>query len=96
MQKTDELTGLIPDQHDLDLDAQDTLSQFDVLDGLLYIVVDRVARVNHETVDELHGLGTLTSEFTRHDDLAALGARLHDEAEDTVAGSRNKEIDAFS
>lgn len=43
--------------------------------------------VNHEAVGELHGLGTGGTELARDDDLATLGARLHDEAQDTVAGT---------
>lgn len=35
---------------------------------------------------ELHGLGTGGPELSRDDNLATLGARLHDEAEDTIAG----------
>lgn len=79
------LTAWVIAQHNLDLDTQNTLSQLDVLDGTLNVVVDWVTRVNHQTVDELHGLGTLTTELTRDDDLAALGARLHHEAKHTVA-----------
>jgi hypothetical protein len=53
-------------------------SSVDKLDGGL-------TRVDHETVGELHRLGTGGPEFTRDNDLATLGARLHDESEDTVA-----------
>ena len=50
------------------------------------VVVAWVTRVDHQAVDELHGLGSLTSELAGDNDLAALSARLHDESEDTVAG----------
>jgi len=43
--------------------------------------------VDHEAVGELHALGTGGTELARDDDLTALGAALHDEAEDTVAGA---------
>jgi hypothetical protein len=43
--------------------------------------------VDHETVGELHRLGTSSTELARDDNLATLGAGLHDEAEDTVAGT---------
>jgi hypothetical protein len=39
----------------------------------------------------LHGLGSGSSQLTGDDDLATLGAGLHDESEDTVAGSSNGE-----
>ena len=35
---------------------------------------------------ELHGLGTGGPELSRNDNLATLGARLHDEPQDTIAG----------
>ena len=53
--------------------------------GDVDVVVGRVTRVDHEAVDELHRLGPLASKLAGDDDLAALGAGLHDEAEDTVA-----------
>jgi hypothetical protein len=43
--------------------------------------------VDHEAVGELHGLGTGGAELAGDDNLAALGARLHDEAQDTIAGT---------
>lgn len=59
--------------------------------GCVDVVIHRVSTVDHQTIHELHGLGTLTPEFARHDDLAALGTALHDEAEDTVAGPAGRE-----
>jgi hypothetical protein len=47
--------------------------------------------VDHEAVGELHGLGTGSTELARDDNLATLGARLHDEAEDTIAGTSDGE-----
>jgi hypothetical protein len=47
--------------------------------------------VDHEAVGELHGLGAGGAELAGDDDLAALGAALHDEAEDTVAGAADGE-----
>jgi hypothetical protein len=41
------------------------------------------------TYSELHGLGTGGTELSGHDNLATLGTRLHDETEDTVAGTTN-------
>ena len=68
------------------LDSKDTLTQKNVSACDIDVVVAWVTRVDHQAVDELHGLGSLTSELAGDNDLAALSARLHDESEDTVAG----------
>lgn len=68
-----------------------TLPEKDVTHGCVDVVIHGVPAVDHQAVHELHGLGALTSELARHDHLAALGAALHDEAEDTVAGSAGRE-----
>jgi hypothetical protein len=73
--------------HDLDLDTQDTLAEQDVAGGAVNEVAGGLTRVDHEAVGELHGLGTSSTELTRDNDLATLGTRLHDEAEDTIAGT---------
>ena len=75
--------------HDLDLDTQDTLAEQDVTGGRVDELLSGLTRVDHEAVGELHGLGTGSTELSGDDDLAALGARLHDEAQDTIAGTTN-------
>merc|ERR1719502_755160 len=40
---------------------------------------------------ELHGFGTLGAQLSRDNDLATLGAILHDEANDTIAGSADSQ-----
>lgn len=50
-------------------------------------VLSGLAGVDHEAIGELHGLGASSAELAGNDDLAALGAGLHDEAEDTIAGT---------
>jgi hypothetical protein len=45
--------------------------------------------VDHEAVGELHGLGTGGAQLSRDDDLATLSTGLHDEAENSIAGSAN-------
>lgn len=77
--------------HDLDLDTKDTLAEENVAGGLVDEVLGGLAGVDHEAVSELHGLGTGSTELARDDDLATLGAGLHDEAEDTVAGTADGE-----
>jgi len=54
--------------------------------GLVHKVDGGLARVHHEAVDKLHGLGALAADFARDNDFAAFGAGVHDEAEDAVAG----------
>lgn len=73
--------------HDLDLDTQDTLSKQYVTGGSVDEVLGGLTRVDHEPVGELHGLGTGGTELSGDDDLATLGARLHDESENTIAGT---------
>lgn len=57
-------------------------------DGVVDVLVGWLTGVDHETVDELHRLGSSSSQFTGDDNLATLGAGLHDESEDTVTGSK--------
>jgi hypothetical protein len=54
-------------------------------------VLGGLTRVNHEAVGELHGLGTGSTELTRDNNLTTLGTRLHDETENTIAGTSNGE-----
>lgn len=77
--------------HDLDLDTEDTLAEEDVTGGAVDELLGGLTGVDHEAVGELHGLGTGSTELSGDDDLAALGARLHDEAQDTVAGTTDGE-----
>ena len=44
---------------------------------------------NHETIAELHGLGTLGTKLARHNDLATLSSALHDISDNTVARTAN-------
>lgn len=73
--------------HDLDLDTEDTLAEEDVTGGAVDELLGGLTGVDHEAVGELHGLGTGGTELSGDDDLAALGAGLHDEAQDTIAGT---------
>ena len=74
-------------KHDLDLDTDDSLTELNVSDGLLDVVVDWVSRVNHESINELHGLSTLSTKLSRDDNLNSLSSRLHDETENSVAST---------
>ena len=70
------------------LDSKDTLSEENVSACDINVVVGWVSGVNHEAVDELHGLGSLSSQLAGNDNLATLGAGLHDETEDSVASPK--------
>ena len=63
------------------LDAKDSLSEQDVSAGHVHVLIDGVSGVDHQTVNKLHGLGSLSSQLARHNNLTSLGAGLHDETE---------------
>ena len=46
-------------QHDLDGDSHDSLLEEDVSDCGIQIVDSRLTSVDHESLSELHGLGSL-------------------------------------
>lgn len=58
-------------------------------DSVVNEVTSGLTRVDHEALSELHRLGTSSTELAGNDNLTTLGARLHDESEDTVTGSDN-------
>lgn len=55
--------------------------------GLVDEVSYGLTGVDHESVGELHGLGTSSTQLTRDDDLATLGTSLHNESQNTVGGT---------
>jgi len=74
-------------QHDFHFDAQNSLTQEDVSDGGVDVLFGGAAAVNHQPVDELHRLGSLTAKFAGDDHFASLSARFHDESENAIAGA---------
>jgi hypothetical protein len=74
-------------KHDLDLNTEDTLTKKDVTNSGIDEVASGLTRVDHETISELHGLGTSSTELARNDNLATLSTRLHNETEDTIASA---------
>jgi hypothetical protein len=44
-------------------------------------------KTHHESINKLHGLGTSTTNLSRHNDFATLSSRLHDETNNTIASS---------
>ena len=83
-------TSRVAVQHNLDLDTQDTLTQVNVTNGSGDEFTGRVTRVNHETVRELHGLGTGSTDLTRDNDFTTLGTRFHNETNDTITGTKKQ------
>merc|ERR1719500_2334081 len=75
----------VPGQHNLHLDPQDSLSEQHVSASHVHIVIHRVSRVDHQTVNKLHSLSSLPPELATDYHLAALGPALHDEPEHTIA-----------
>jgi len=78
-------------QHDFDFDTEDALSEEDVAHGSVNVFFGGVAAVDHQSVNEFHSLGSLASQLAGDNDFAALGAGLHDEAENAIAGSSHGE-----
>jgi len=74
-------------KHDSHLDTQNTLSHHHVTDGGLDILLVSVTSLDHVTIGELLGLGSLASNLAGHGHLSTLGAGLHDEAKHTVAST---------
>ena len=58
-------------------------------DGRVDVDIGGFSTVDHQAINEFHALGTLTSELSGDDNFTTLGSRLHDEAEDTIAGSKS-------
>jgi hypothetical protein len=86
-------TGLalgVRTSHDLDLDTEHTLAKQHVAGGTVDEVAGRLARVDHETVGELHALGAGSTKLAGDDNLAALGTAFHNEAENTIAGTTHR------
>ena len=74
-------------EHDDDLETDDTRAHEHVLLGDILENDARVTSLDHVTVTEDLRVGTLGTSLTADRDLAATGARLHDETDDTVAGT---------
>jgi hypothetical protein len=74
------------------LDSKDTLSEENVSASNIDVIVGGVSGVDHQAVDELHRLGSLTAELAGNDNLATLSSGLHDKTENSVAGPAKEKI----
>ena len=64
-----------------------TLPEKYVSHGCVDVIVGWLSGVDHQTIHELHGFGSLSTQFSGHNDLTSLSSRLHDETEYSVACS---------
>jgi hypothetical protein len=85
------LSGRVGGEHNSDNDTENSLLELNVADSAVNEVNGGLTGLDHVTITELHGLGTLRAELTADDDLATLGIRLHDRADDTVARTTDGE-----
>lgn len=85
------LSSGVPGQHDLDLDTQDSLTEENVTDGSVNKVLGGLTRVDHESINELHGLGTGTAQLSGDNNLATLSTGLHDVTDNTVASTTDSD-----
>ena len=67
------------------LDTKDTLTEHEVPDGVVNEVLSGLTGVDHETVSELHGLGTSGTQFSGNDNFTTFCTRFHNEPKDTIA-----------
>mmetsp|Transcript_27188 Transcript_27188/g.48821 ORF Transcript_27188/g.48821 Transcript_27188/m.48821 type:complete len:231 (-) Transcript_27188:20-712(-) len=74
-------------QHDLDLHADRAGTEVAVAHGVVDEQLVGRTGLDHVAVTEGHGLRTLALDLAANGHLAALGARLHHEADDAVAGA---------
>lgn len=72
-------------KHDGHFDTQHTLAHEHVAHGSVDVLDSTLAGLDHVTIREFLALGTLSTHLSAHRHLGSLGARLHHEAEDTVA-----------
>ena len=62
---------------DFEDDVSLTLSEVNMSDGHVDVMCCGMTTVNHKTINKFHGLGSLTSQFSRHDYFTTLGSTLH-------------------
>src|SRR5690606_31176929 len=81
----------IPILHNLNLNTKHTLTKHNMANSIINKIIDRLTSVDHETINKLHRLGTLSTELTRNNNLNTLSTRLHDKTEYTIAGSTDRQ-----
>jgi len=79
------LAGRIVGKHDVHLKSEATLAEKHMANSRVDEVAGWVTSSNHVAIGELHALGALATDLSRHHDRATEGTVLHDEADDTIA-----------
>jgi hypothetical protein len=74
-------------KHDRHLDSEHTLGHEHVSHGGIDILAVGLTSLDHISISELLGLGTLSSQLSGDSHLGSLGARLHNESEHTIAST---------
>mmetsp|Transcript_19288 Transcript_19288/g.34854 ORF Transcript_19288/g.34854 Transcript_19288/m.34854 type:complete len:330 (-) Transcript_19288:81-1070(-) len=74
-------------KHDRNPDTNHTLPQGNMTHSHIGVNLGSMTRLDHVSIAEFHGLGTLSSKLSRNDHLATLSGSLHDETHDTVAST---------
>lgn len=67
-----------------------TLSEQDVSDSCINVIIGRFTAVDHQTIHKLHGFGSLATQFSRNDYFTSFGTTLHDEAKNAIACPETK------
>lgn len=76
-------------EHDADLDTDNTLLEEDVADADINEILGGLTSLDHVAITELHLLGTLAAELAGDLNFDTLGLRLHNDTQNTVAGTTN-------
>jgi hypothetical protein len=71
--------------HNAYLNTEHTLLELEGASSSVDVRLGGLTRLDHVSITELHGLGTLTTQLTGHDELTTLGSVLHNVTKDTVA-----------
>ena len=79
-------TGIVR-KHDDNLKTTDTRAHKDVLLGNVLVDDARITSLDHVTITEGHGIGTLGASLATDSDLTTTSTGLHDEANDAIAST---------
>ncbi len=73
--------------HDVDTNSKDSLTHENVAGSRDDVFYNRVTSLDHVSLLELHGLGSLSSQLSRDDDFASLGTSSHDDTDDSIGST---------
>mmetsp|Transcript_13573 Transcript_13573/g.28663 ORF Transcript_13573/g.28663 Transcript_13573/m.28663 type:complete len:279 (-) Transcript_13573:109-945(-) len=78
-------------KHDGNLNSNNSLPHKNVTDSNIGVDLSSMSRLDHVTISEFHGLGTLPSQLSGYNDLASLSRSLHNETNNSVTGTTHGE-----